>query len=305
MINIFINDLFMFTTQCDTCNYADDNSLYAINHDFDLVKSKLTEDFHTFTTWFYENYMVLNEDKCYFMALGKGLENENFKFGSTNLKGMEEQKLLGLIIDRNLTFDNHIKTICKMAGQKLNALARISPCIDSNFRQILLNAFIRSQFSYSQLSWMFCSRTSNNRINRIYERCLRLIHNNYIDCYQDLLSIANDVTIHVRNLQTLMIEVFKYLKGLSPPIMNDIFSIRSETYQLRNARVFSTHNPRTVRYGTETISIKAAQLWQLLPDYLKQNKSLSSFKAGIRSCKFEFCPCRLCKVYIQNLGFIS
>ena len=41
LFNIFINDLFMFTTQCDVCNYADDNSLYAIDSDFTVVKSKL------------------------------------------------------------------------------------------------------------------------------------------------------------------------------------------------------------------------------------------------------------------------
>ena len=157
LFNIFINDLFMFTTQCDVCNYADDNSLYAIDSDFTVVKSKLTNDFQTFTTWFFENYMVLNEGKCYFMALGNGVENENFKFGNTNLKGIEKQKLLGLIIDRKLTFDYHINSICKVADQKLSALARIDSCIDSDHRMTLFNAVVRSQSRYSQLSWMFCS----------------------------------------------------------------------------------------------------------------------------------------------------
>ena len=189
------------------------------------------------------------------MALGNGVENENFKFGNTNLKGIEKQKLLWLIIYRKLTFDFHINSICKVAGQKLSALARISSCIDSNHRTTLFNAFVRSQFSYSQLSWMFCSRTSNNKINRIHERSLRLIHNNYDVCYKELLSISSDTSIHVRNLRTLMIEVFKYLNGLSPPIMNDIFSTRTVTYHLRNARVLRSHNPRTVKYGTETVSI--------------------------------------------------
>ena len=119
------------------------------------------------------------------------------------------------------------------------------------------------------------------------------------------MSISNDTTIHVRNLQTLMIEVFKYLNGLSLLIMNDIFNTRTVTYYLRNARVLQSHNPRTVKYGTETVSIKAAQIWQLLPDNLKQKESLASFKIAIRSCKFEFCPCRLCKTYVQNLGFVS
>ena len=48
------------------CNYADDNSLYVINNDFDTIKKQLIKNFKQLTTWFQENYMVLNPEKCHF-----------------------------------------------------------------------------------------------------------------------------------------------------------------------------------------------------------------------------------------------
>ena len=54
--------------------------------------------------------------------------------------------------------------------------------------------------------------------------------------YDELLRKQDLVNIHVRNIQQLMIEIFKCLKGLPSPIMNDIFSLRNIPYTIRNPR---------------------------------------------------------------------
>ena len=87
------------------------------------------------------------------------------------------EKLLGVRFDSKLTFDAHINDICKKAGLKLNALARITPYMDLNKKRLLLNAFFMSQFNYCQLVWMCHNRTKNNKTNRLHERCLRLMYN--------------------------------------------------------------------------------------------------------------------------------
>ena len=53
------------------CNYADDNSLYVFNNDFDAIKKQLIKNFKQLTTWLQENYMALNPEKCHFMSLSK------------------------------------------------------------------------------------------------------------------------------------------------------------------------------------------------------------------------------------------
>ena len=92
----------------------------------------------------------------------------------TKFRNCKEETILGVIIDNKLSFDSHIDRICKKVAQKLSALSQISAFPDLNKRQILFQSMIKSQFSYCPLSWMFCSRKSNNIIKKIHQRSLRM-----------------------------------------------------------------------------------------------------------------------------------
>ena len=122
-------------------------------------------------------------------------------------------------------------------------------------KQLLLNAFITSHFSYARVVWMFHSRKSNNRINKIHERTLRLVYKDCISSFDDLLAKGNSFKIHQRNLQKLAIEIFKVKKGIAPAIMNNIFEFNDNPYSLRNdTAYFKSRNVQTVRCGIETAS---------------------------------------------------
>ena len=307
LFNIFINDLFYFTDDHSyMCNYADDNSLYVINNDFDTIKKQLIKNFRQLTTWFQENYMVLNPEKCHFMYLSKNKkEKENcLDLDKVTLTSSPKVTLLGIIIDNKLTFNEHLKMICKKTSQKLNALTRLCNIISFPQKKLLFNSFIKSQFNYCPLIWMFCSRVQNSKINSIHERSLRTIYKDYKNSYSDILDLHGEKSIHQYNIQYLMIEVYKFLNGLSPPIMEQIFNIRENTYNVRNFRTFSTRNVKTHIYGTETVTYKSSQLWNLVPPEIKNSQSLMIFKKAIKQWTCSNCPCRLCKTYIKELGFI-
>ena len=70
---------------------------------------------------------------------------------------------------------------------------------------------------------MFCSRQSNNLINKVHERGLRLTYRDGTKDFQQILREQNEITIHQRNLQVLMTEVYKIVNGIAPPIMNSLF----------------------------------------------------------------------------------
>ena len=85
-----------------------------------------------------------------------------------------------------------------------------------------MKAFVDSQFGYSPLIWMFHSRGLNNKIDRIHERALKITYKHKYSTFQELLQKDNSVSIHHRNVQKLVIEIYKVLHGFSPPILNDI-----------------------------------------------------------------------------------
>ena len=86
--------------------------------------------------------------------------------------------------------------------------------------------------------------------------------------------------------------------------MNNIFKVNQTIpYDLRKRNALQSRNPNSVKYGTETISYIAPKIWSLVPERIKNCDSLKSFKQKIRKWK-PACPCRLCKVYLQHVGFI-
>ena len=140
------------------------------------------------------------------------------------LHAKAEQKLLGIIIEKDLNFQSHTKLIIKTAHQKLSALIRVAPFkIDFN-KKVIFNSFFKGQFNYCSLLWMFSTREINHKINKLHERGLRALLNDETSTFNDMLSKSNDATIHLKKLQNLMIEFCKYLYGLSAPIMKEVFT---------------------------------------------------------------------------------
>ena len=81
---------------------------------------------------------------------------------------------------------------------------------------------------------MFCSRQSNNLINKVHEWALRLTYRDETKDFQQILRELNEIIIHQRNLQVLMTKVYKVVNGIAPPIMNSLFQFRCNTNNTRN-----------------------------------------------------------------------
>ena len=142
------------------------------------------------------------------------------------------------------------------------ALIRVSPCMNIIKRRTITNAFITSQFGYCPLVWMFHSRKLNNRINKIHERALRIVYNDDLSSFDELLNRDSSFTIHSRNIQAIAIELYKVVNGLSPEIMNQVFPLKD--ILLHCSRFpFKTSNVKPVSYGMETLGFMGPKIWAL------------------------------------------
>ena len=297
-----MNDIFWFTPDISIANYADDTTPYAIENNTKDLISLLERNTNKIVEWYGDNYMKSNNDKCHLLLTSP--TETSAKVGDHIIKNSTSVNLLGITIDRKLNFNEHVKKLCKKASAKLHALGRVSNYMTTDKLRILMKSFIESQFGYCPLIWMFHSRTLNNTINRIHERALRIAHKDYNSTFQELLSKDNSVSIHHRNLQKLVTEMYKVKHNLSPSIMNQIFTEQQIPYDLRNDCTWASANIRTVYSGSETISFRGPKTWGLLPNHIKQSKSLCEFKTNVRKWRPDGCKCRLCKPFIPGLGFV-
>ena len=169
----------------------------------------------------------------------------------------------------------------------------------------LVSTFFNSQFNYCPLIWMFHSRIINNKINRLHERCLRVLYGDKSTSFEKLLEQDKSVTIHIKNLQILATEMFKVYRNIFPSIFSEIFHQRGNNYNSQINSDFAMPNVRSVFHGTESIWYLGPKIWDIVPLELKELTSVAAFKKVIKEWKPKSCPCRLCKKYVSNLRFIT
>ena len=280
LFNIHLCDLFYFLEDLVIASYADDTTIYTVKENKESVINTLETSSVILFKWFENDFMKANSDKSHLLLSCK--QPSTVTIDDTFIESNVKEVLLGIIIDRDLKFDDHVNNLCKKACQKLNALSRLAPFMNLDKRIIIMKAFIESQFGYCPLAGMFHSRSLNNKINRIHERALRITYNDKSSNFQELLDKDNSVTIHHRNIRTLAIETYKFLQGLSPPLFSEIFVERELSYSLRGDNPLARRRVNSVRHRTESVSFLAPKIWDILPKEIKDSKTLNVFKTKLK-----------------------
>ena len=164
---------------------------------------KLESILSDISKWFMNNKLKDNAGKFHLFL--SPYEDPMITVENYVIKSSGGEEFLGVTVDSNLNFKEHILSLCKKANRKHNALSRVSKDMTLNKRHILMNSFIISQLNYYPMIWMMHNRGLNNKINHIHERDLRIVYNYYSSTFEDLLNKDKSVTIHQRNLQQLAI----------------------------------------------------------------------------------------------------
>ena len=110
--------------------------------------------------------------------------------------------------------------------------------------------------------------------------------------------------IHQKNIKILATEIYNTKNDLGPETMENTVYFIQKPYNLRNDPEPKRRRNRTVYFGTESISSLAPKIWELIPSDIRSANSLGIFKEKIKFWTTDKCPCRLCKTYIGNVGFI-
>ena len=132
-----------------------------------------------------------------------------------------------------------------------------------------------------------------------------IVYSDEFASYENLLKLDGSFSVHKRNLQMLAIELYIRNKGISSEIMKDVFLLNStSTYNLRKRATFYQRPIKSVHFGTESLSNLAHNIWDSIPSEIRNLDSLLKFKTAIKNWNFDDCTCRLCKVYIPQVGFI-
>ena len=210
LFNIFMNDLF-YILQNDLHNFADDNTMSAVSETISHLIQSLTVKSNLAIDWFHRNSMIVNPDKFKAIVLTKARQDTSGISVSLRdhcITSEESVSLLGITIDCRLSFDKHVSKLCKKVAFQLSALKMLRPFTENEkTHRILVQAFVLSNFNYCPLVWYFTTTNQLQKIERIQQRALRFITDDYVSNYETLLRDTEMTTIRVRQMQNLCIEI--------------------------------------------------------------------------------------------------
>ena len=166
-------------------------------------------------------------------------------------------------MDRDLSFNEYVSSLCKKAGRKLSVLSRLSNLMNFQQKRLLMKSFVEAQFAYCPLVvWTFHGRDINRKINHMHERSLPIVCRDYNSSFKDLLKKDNFVCIHQRNIQSLTVEIFKVKENLSNTIMSDIFPTTVLKCNLRSQTDFFRNTVSTTKFGINSLRYFASEVWR-------------------------------------------
>ena len=295
LFNIFINDFFLFMEDVSVCNFADDTTIYTSDKSLINVVTKLEEDIENVIEWFQNNSLVPNPDKFQIMFLGaKSKIRLCLDINGRKTISTSEVTLLGITIDWKLQFNRHVEYLCEKARKKTATLMRLRNKLDVEQKLILYNSFIKSQFGYCPIVWLFHGKVAEDQINRIHKRALKAVYNDFDSTFETLLAKGNHETVHQANLKQLIIKVFSCVKKESPAILQDIFTIDNCHHNLRINNRLKLPKTNSLTYGLQSFSYRGSSIWNSLPDIYKNCTCSSVLKTELKTLSIVKCSCINC-----------
>ena len=138
-------DLLFIDISSNIANSADDTIPYECAPYYDKLKENLELTIYKIFNCFKYNNFKANATKCHFFL--SPYQSATINIDGSIIKSSNLQKLLGVTIDSNFTFEQHINSLCRKSSQKLHALSRISQYLPPDKKRILFKTFVTSQFS--------------------------------------------------------------------------------------------------------------------------------------------------------------
>ena len=141
-------------------------------------------------------------------------------------------KLLGVNIDDRLSINDHISSTCFRVSHQINGLCRITKYITTENRISIYNAFLAANFTYCNTVWHFCSNRSLCMVEKVNKKALRVVLNDYVFTYRDLLDKVSKPTLYAARLKAIAIEAYKCYINENPQYINAMFDSFDKLYNL-------------------------------------------------------------------------
>ena len=221
--------------------------------------------------------MVAYPAKLQLMSLGTNSDQQLcLKIDDQVMNQCHQVKVSGLTIDSKLNFDKHIQELCSKVNKNVSAFSTIRNYLYIKQIDKLSKKTVLADFNYCPLIWILSTKAANNEINRARKRPLWELYQNNNSSFDKCLMKEAGIKIHIKNLQKLMLEVFKTLNRLNPSYLLEIFNEKQVGYNLRTRNLVVLC--RTQTYGINSGIFSGSTLRNALTEEIKTCENVVAVK---------------------------
>ena len=260
--------------------FADDTSLSETSANAKELTSNLQISTNQLVEWTKFNHMALSKikTKCMYITTRQKRDKMTTQFpclyiNKTIIEEVDQHKHLGILIDNNLSWSDHISSLAKRLSQKNYQLSKIKHFLNLNSRKTFFYGHFLSLMNYASTIWDSASATNLNMIKRLHKRAVKLI----------LLKSSSLTPTDYRSLNILPFSdrltfnkftmMNKIINGKAPPYLNALFVKNTS----RHKHQLTFPRPRNNLFKSSLVH-SGGTLWNNLPFHLKSITNLKNFK---------------------------
>ena len=280
---LYINDL-PDSVRSNILLFADDTKIFhQVSSKEDAIQ--LQKDIDALNNWSEKWLLKFNTDKCHVLTLGKIdniMHTHRYTLYGDELEHVFEEKDLGVIIDMELTFDEHIATKVKKANQMMGLIRRTFSFLDGDTFKKLYTSFVRPHVEYANPVWCPHLRKHIKMLENVQIRATKLVDGMKHMDYTERLQKLDLPTLQHRRERGDMIQVWKHFNTYDKCTLSSNFrplprTIRKHPFQL------TWNRPKDGTRGIQHNSFyfRVANTWNLLPRKVVEAKNIDTFKSRL------------------------
>ena len=203
--------------------------------------------------------------------------------GGERVKQANSVKYLGLLIDDTLSWKLHINAVCGKVRPQLAALRRLSKQVPKAILAKIYTSVIEPTIDYGNTVWGNCPNVYINMIQKLQNSAARIVCGNfdYVNVRSEqLIRQLNWRTFRERHAYAKACLMYRCLNGLVPEYLSDCFTNQRDvfTYNFRRDHQNVVVPRPNKEIFKKSLTYSGAKLWNELPNILKGQQDLHSFK---------------------------
>ena len=216
--------------------------MYFASKDPKILEKVINSDLKSATTWFSNNELLLNVDKCQVMLTGSKSNlsrfcNVDIRLNNKKLLRVMECKYLGILLDCNFSWNPQIDHVKKKVLKTYFALKRMRQFTDEKIALILYKTLIQPHFAYCSTIWMNGRETRLKQLQTLQNRCLRSVLGVNSRYHTEILYKTLEIDMLKEYwVKQALVTVFKLLHNLGPPVLSSLIQFNTNVgYMFRYA----------------------------------------------------------------------